>query len=415
MSTVYEIGPFRLDPEAGVLVRAGLPVQLGGRAIAVLTALVKKPNKFVPKEAILDVAWPDVVVEESNLAVQISAIRRALAAVPGGQHWIETLARRGYRFVGPVTEVSDGPPEGPSGERESSNLPEQLTSFIGRERELVEIKRLLPSNRLLTLVGMGGIGKTRLALQAAAEVLAAYRDGVWLVDLAPLSDPALVPRALAQVLAVREAVGKPLVETLCFQLERRELLLVLDNCEHLLEGCAKLADALLRHCPGVQILATSREALGISGEQTYQVPSLSLPDPQHVHLPVSVSEFEAVRLFIDRASLARADFQVTTQNASALASCAATAGRHSAGHRVSGDAGAVSFDRTDRQQAGPSFPPVDRRLTDGIAPSEDAARAHRLELRPANRTGETATAAAIGVCRRVDFGSGGAGLRRRGH
>ena len=151
-------------------------------------------------------------------------------------------------------------------------------------------------------------------------MLAAYRDGVWLVDLAPLSDPALVPRAVAQVLAVREAVGIPLIETLCFQLKRRELLLVLDNCEHLLDGCAKMADALLRQCPGVQILATSREALGISGERAYQVPSLSLPDPRHVHLPVSVLEFEAVRLFIDRALLARADFQVTHQNAATLAS-----------------------------------------------------------------------------------------------
>ena len=178
----------------------------------------------------------------------------------------------------------------------------------------------MTSTRLLTLVGTGGIGKTRLALQAAAEVMAAYRDGVWLVDLAPLTDPALVPSAVAQVLGVREAVGKTLIETLCRQVKGRELLLVLDNCEHLLDGCAKVADALLRQCRGVQILASSREALGISGEQAYRVPSLSLPDPKQVHSPVSVAQFEAIQLFTDRALLARPNFRVTDQNASTLAS-----------------------------------------------------------------------------------------------
>ena len=127
--------------------------------------------------------------------------------------------------------------------------------------------------------------------------MAAYRDGVWLVDLAPLADPGLVPSAVAQLLGVREAVGKPLIETLCSQVKGRELLLVLDNCEHLLDDCARVADALLRQCHGVQILATSREALGIGGEQVYRVPSLSLPDPKQAHSPVSLAQFEGVQLF----------------------------------------------------------------------------------------------------------------------
>jgi predicted ATPase/DNA-binding winged helix-turn-helix (wHTH) protein len=317
VSTVYEIGPFRLDPAAGVLIRAGLPMPLGARAVAVLTALVKEPNEFVPKETILDAAWPDVVVEESNLAVQISAIRRTFADVPGGQHWIETLARRGYRFVGPVTEVHRSLPKGASGERENSNLPEPLTSFIGRERELVEIKRLLPGTRLLTLVGVGGIGKTRLALQVAAEVIAAYRDGVWLVDLAPLADPALVPSAVAQVLGLSEAVGKTPVETLCRQVRGRQLLLLLDNCEHVLEGSASLADALLRGTGELAIMATSREPLHVAGEQTYPLATLSLPDPAaNVE---SVARSEAVQLFVERAREQLPDFALTAVRAPVVA------------------------------------------------------------------------------------------------
>jgi DNA-binding winged helix-turn-helix (wHTH) protein len=183
VSVVYELGPFRLDPNAGVLTRAGSPMALGARAVAVLTALVKLPNQYVAKTSLLDTAWPGVVVEENSLAAQISAIRRVLALEPGGDGWIETLTRRGYRFAGPVIEVRDNLRNGTSGERSNSNLPEPLTSFIGRERELVEIKRLLPTTRLVTLVGAGGIGKTRFALQLAAEVMGAYRDGVWFADL----------------------------------------------------------------------------------------------------------------------------------------------------------------------------------------------------------------------------------------
>jgi DNA-binding winged helix-turn-helix (wHTH) protein len=170
---------------------------LGLRAVAVLTSLVKHPNDYVRKESILDAAWPGVVVEEGNLPVQILAIRRALAQAPGGERWVETLPRRGYRRR-PVTEIIAGPRSNARGGSQNTNLPESLTSFIGRERELVEIKRLLLDTRLLTVVGVGGIGKTRLALQVAAEVTDAYRDGVWLVELGAISDPSLVPTSVAR-------------------------------------------------------------------------------------------------------------------------------------------------------------------------------------------------------------------------
>jgi predicted ATPase len=201
-----------------------------------------------------------------------------------------------------------------------NNLPLQVTSFIGREQALVELQRLLARTRLLTLTGSGGCGKTRLSLQVAADCPEQFPDGAWLVELAPLSDPGLVPQTVATVLGLKEEPGKPIVQTLTAHLNDKWLLLLLDNCEHLLDGCAQLADVLVRQCAHLKILASSREALGIGGEQAYRVPSLSLPDPKQVHTSVSVAPFEAVQLFTDRALLACAEFQVTNQSASTLAS-----------------------------------------------------------------------------------------------
>ncbi len=201
-----------------------------------------------------------------------------------------------------------------------NNLPQEATSFVGREIELAELKRLLAKTRLLTLTGSGGCGKTRLTLQVAADSLERFPDGAWLVELAPLADPGLVPRTVATVLGLREAHGKSIGQTLTDYLKDKHVLLLLDNCEHLLDACSQLADMLVRQCREVTIMASSREALGIDGEQAYRVPSLSLPDPKRAHTPASVALFEAVQLFTDRAVLARSDFAVTAQNASTLAS-----------------------------------------------------------------------------------------------
>jgi predicted ATPase/class 3 adenylate cyclase/Tfp pilus assembly protein PilF len=201
-----------------------------------------------------------------------------------------------------------------------NNLPKQLTSFIGRQKEIAEIEALLVRTRLLTLTGSGGSGKTRLSLQVAADSLEQFPDGAWFVELASLSDPGLVPQTVATVLGVKEEPGKPIRQTLTEHLKHKRLLLLLDNCEHLLDVCAKVADALVRQCPSVQILASSREVLGIAGEQTYRVPSLSLPDPKQAQTPQTLSQYESVQLFIDRALLVRPNFQVTNQNAPALAS-----------------------------------------------------------------------------------------------
>ncbi len=314
---VYELGPFRLDPDAGALTQAGLPTPLGARAVAVLTALVKAANEYVSKAGLLDAAWPNVVVEENSLAAQVSAIRRVLGRVPGGEDWIETLTRRGYRFVGPLAELRYSDPQAAAVDGQRSNLPASATSFIGRERELVEIKRLLAKTRMLTVVGVGGIGKTRFALQAANEVTAAYRDGVWLVDLALLTDGLLVPSAVAQALGVREIPGRPISETLCVQLAGRQALLLLDNCEHLVEACAHLVDTLLQRVTELTVLATSREPLSLAGEQVYALPPLSLPysnaDPE------DAVRSEAVQLFVERAQEKTPDFTLTAIRAPAVA------------------------------------------------------------------------------------------------
>jgi predicted ATPase/DNA-binding CsgD family transcriptional regulator len=201
----------------------------------------------------------------------------------------------------------------------SNNLPIQVTSFIGRDREIAEIKQALPQTRLLTLTGAGGCGKTRLALEVAAGLLDGFADGVWLVELASLSDSTLVPKAVASALNIPEHPGLPLSETVKRYFQAKALLLILDNCEHLLSACSQLTDALLRACPNLSILATSRERLGIAGELTYRVPGLSLPDPHRLPGLERLRQFEAVRLFVERASFSQPGFVITERNAPAVA------------------------------------------------------------------------------------------------
>ena len=199
-----------------------------------------------------------------------------------------------------------------------TNLLVPLTSFIGRERDIGEVKRLLSAARLLTLTGSGGIGKTRLAIRVAQDLVGSYRDGIWWVELAPLAEGQLVLQAVAQVLNVRESVSQSLPEALKGFLREKQLLLVLDNCEHLIPVCASLADDLLSHAAHLHILATSREALGITGETTFQVPALSFPVLAHLSQLQSLREFESIQLFVERAAAIRPELALTQENAFAV-------------------------------------------------------------------------------------------------
>src|SRR6266567_2618781 len=307
----YRFGPFELQADKRRLLKDGATISLRPRAFDLLAALVDHAGHLVSKDQLLDRVWPKAVVEEAALHVQMSALRKVL-----GADAIITVSGRGYQFTLPVTK---GNGEANRASRSKHNLPYQLTSFIGREQEIAQLEELVTANRLVTLTGAGVAGKTRLAIEVASRLTGAFPDGVWLVELAALSDPRLVPQAAAQALALPEQPTRPVIETLSDYFASKKLLLALDNAEHLLEGCVQFADLILRRSPDVAILVTSRERLGMTGELTYRVPSLTVPGTNNL-TPETVSPYEGVRLLVDRAKLLRPDFSVTAENAASLAS-----------------------------------------------------------------------------------------------
>jgi predicted ATPase/DNA-binding CsgD family transcriptional regulator len=241
--------------------------------------------------------------------------RRQVAARASELGLLNTISIDGISLSGQATiSITDG-----SARKLKHNLPLQLTSFIGRKDDIQQVKNLLNTSRLVILTGAGGVGKTRLALAVAKQSLDDFKDGVWQVELAPLGDPDIITAAIASIFEVRADQNRSIRTALIDYLREKQLLLILDNCEHLIEACAEVADSILMVCPHVKILATSRETLGIEGEAPYHVPSLPFPEPGKVPETGHLQGYEAIQLFLERAHLILPEFTITETNAISLA------------------------------------------------------------------------------------------------
>jgi predicted ATPase/DNA-binding winged helix-turn-helix (wHTH) protein len=309
---VLAFGPFHYYVQRRLILHGERPLRVGSRALEILHLLLEHAGSVVSKETILARVWPATVVEEINLRVHIAALRRALADGKGGQRYIANIPQRGYSFVADVklSEAAEVVPSGPSGEV-LHNLPGRLSPIIGRDAVVDELVRKMPARRLLTLVGPGGMGKTTVALRVAELVLPHYQDGVYFIDLSALADPALVAAKVASTLGLT-LPGEGAWCGLDRYLLDRHLLLVLDNCEHLIESCAALAEGLLMRAPHLTILATSREPLLTEGECVQRLAALSIPTP------LSTTEValacSAVRLFVTRVAAYRPGFVLREQD-----------------------------------------------------------------------------------------------------
>src|SRR5580698_3059423 len=314
--TATSFGPFRLVTAQRRLLEGDKPVRLGGRAFDILAALVERAGEVVSKEELIAQVWPATFVDEANLKIQISALRRALGDGQGESRYVATVVGRGYNFVAPVRKEEPSqaslspaiPPPAPH------NLPFATTRMIGRDEIAATLVTQLSRRRLVTIVGPGGIGKTTVGLAVAERLIDTYEHGVWMIDLAPLSDPHLVSSAVATVLGVEIRTDDPL-PALAAALRDRRLLLLLDTCGPVVDAAASLAAALLSGTSGVDILATSREPLGVPGERVHRLAPLNCPEPSSEVTAAEAAAFTAVQLFVERVAAIVEDFALTDANA----------------------------------------------------------------------------------------------------
>jgi predicted ATPase/class 3 adenylate cyclase len=268
---------------------------------------------------LVGVAHPgQVVCSQATADLVRDSLPPQVGLVDLGRHRLRDLARPEVVFQLTHTELPNEFPPLRSLDAFPGNLPVQRTALIGRSRELARLADVLADHRLVTLTGVGGVGKTRLAVQLAADALDRFADGAWLVELGPIRDPVLVPSAVASALEIAERPGRPLRETICDAIGSRVVLVVLDNCEHLLDATARLVDALLDACPALRVVATSREALGVEGEQSWPTPSLGLPAAEARESLEELAGTDAVELFVERARAVRPDFELSPGNAAAV-------------------------------------------------------------------------------------------------
>ncbi len=267
-----------------------------------VTALVGRAGEVVSKDELVARVWPGVFVEDGNLRVHIAALRQALGDGQAGRRFIVTIPGRGYSFVAPATHLGEGTaaPQNEDVTERSDHLPVRLTRIFGRASEVESLTAQLPRHRLMTIVGPGGIGKTTVALAVADALCPSYRDGVRFVDLAPVSDPSLLPSAVASALGLPISSDKP-IPGLTVATRDREMLLVLDSCEHVIDAAATLVEAISKAAARMNILVTSREALRVEGERVQRLAPLKVPFNSSGLSAADALTFPAVQLFVERA------------------------------------------------------------------------------------------------------------------
>jgi predicted ATPase/DNA-binding winged helix-turn-helix (wHTH) protein len=319
--SAYRFGRIEVRSIERQLLINGQPAVLGARAFDLLLALVEHRDRVVSKNELLELVWPGLVVEENNLQVQISTLRKLL-----GPHTIATIPGRGYHFtavlhtgvdsesallatpaLSAATAVSEA----------LGNVPSHVPSLIGRDEELRSLLSQIETHRLVTIIGAAGMGKTVLAVAAAHAMRDRWRDGTWLVELAPVTEPAQVAHAVAEALRISLGAAGPAQDLVVGVLQSRSLLLVLDNCEHVLDAAAALAAAIVAHAPDVHVLATSQELLNVTGEKVVKLGPLGLPDASEA--PGDGAGFGALRLFAERAQAVDPGFELRAANATAVA------------------------------------------------------------------------------------------------
>ena len=311
----FTFGPFRLIPERQLLVEGEKPVNLGARGLELLRALVEHSGEVVSKDELIARIWPDTCVSESNLKVQIAGLRRALGEGRRGDRYIATANGRGYRFVAPVER------HGTSHAQHETAAPEHNLSLgwtrpLGRDDVIDALLLELPVRRFITIVGPGGIGKTTVALALANMLLENYRDGVWLVELAALRDPGLVSSAIAAALGIPAEGG---TKTLPVIVRHKNMLIVLDCCEHLVDAVASIAGDIVSTAPELHVIATSREPLRANSETVRRLGPLATPLEGEPLTAADAIQFPAIQLFVERATTAHQGFELNENNVKVVA------------------------------------------------------------------------------------------------
>ncbi len=309
----FDFGRFSVRPAERALLVNGEPARLGARAFDLLTALIERRDRTVSKDELLELVWPGLVVEENNLAVHISALRKLL-----GHQAIATIPGRGYRFtvgMDPLSKAPGEPTAATQAEPGPGNLPAAVPRLYGRDRDVDNLATLLRANRLVTVVGAGGIGKTRVAQAAGHALWQELPDGAWLIELASVSDPGLVPAAVSQALGIAMAGQRNANTEVVEELRGRALLLILDNCEHVVEAVGALIHELMAHAPRIRVLVTSQEVLKVPDEVLYRLAPLDLPSAPTLEDAAASS---AVALMVDRVKALQPGFALSEQTAPAL-------------------------------------------------------------------------------------------------